>query len=234
MKWRVKRALMVALMGQSGLSAWGQFCTWLASFLRGPYKDKKLLAHLTHRPYISPHAQVWVKDLEIGAQAFVDDNVTLFAHQDGGRIAIGSGSSLYRGTIVEVGQQGSVIIGSNTHIQGGCHLKGFLEDTRIGANVQIAPHCAFSPYQHNMTDLSRPIQDQGISSKGPIVVEDDAWLGLGVKVMDGVTIGRGAVVGAGAVVTKDIPPYAIAVGIPARVIRYRGRSPAAGGDQPDA
>ena len=53
------------------------------------------------------------------------------------------------------------------------------------------------------------------------MIEDDVWLGMGVKVMDGVRIGRGAVVGANAVVTKDIPPYSVAVGVPARVIRKR-------------
>jgi acetyltransferase-like isoleucine patch superfamily enzyme len=53
------------------------------------------------------------------------------------------------------------------------------------------------------------------------VLEDDVWLGVNVAVMDGVTIGQGAIVGAGAVVTKDIPPYAIAGGVPARLIGVR-------------
>jgi acetyltransferase-like isoleucine patch superfamily enzyme len=53
------------------------------------------------------------------------------------------------------------------------------------------------------------------------VIEDDCWLGDGVKVLDGVTIGRGSVIGAGAVVTKDIPPFSVAVGVPARVIKSR-------------
>ncbi len=73
-----------------------------------------------------------------------------------------------------------------------------------------------------MDDLTQPIRLQPIQSRGDIVVEDDVWLGVGVKVLDGVTIGRGAVIGAGAVVTKDIPPLAIAAGVPARVLRRRG------------
>ena len=52
-------------------------------------------------------------------------------------------------------------------------------------------------------------------------IENDVWIGLNVVIMDGITIGDGAVIGSGAVVTRDIPPYAVAVGIPARVIRYR-------------
>jgi galactoside O-acetyltransferase len=62
--------------------------------------------------------------------------------------------------------------------------------------------------------------EQGITAEG-IVVEDDVWLGSGAIVLDGVHIGRGSVIGAGAVVTEDLPPYSIAVGSPARVVRDR-------------
>lgn len=58
-------------------------------------------------------------------------------------------------------------------------------------------------------------------AKGNIVVEDDVWIGFGAVIMSGVIIGKGAIVGAGALVTKNVPPYAIVVGTPAKVIRYR-------------
>jgi acetyltransferase-like isoleucine patch superfamily enzyme len=67
-----------------------------------------------------------------------------------------------------------------------------------------------------------PIREQPLSSNGPIVIEEEAWLGTRVTVLSGVRIGKGAAVGAGALVTQDIPDYAIAVGNPARVVRYRG------------
>ena len=57
--------------------------------------------------------------------------------------------------------------------------------------------------------------------KGPIIIEDDVWIGESAIIMSGVHIGRGAIIGAGAVVTKNIPPYAVAVGVPATVIKYR-------------
>ncbi|MEB3336520.1 MAG: DapH/DapD/GlmU-related protein [Leptolyngbyaceae bacterium] len=68
--------------------------------------------------------------------------------------------------------------------------------------------------------IDTPINEQGLIGLG-VVIEDDCWLGCGAKVMDGITIGKGSVIGAGAVVTKSLPPYSIAVGVPARIIGKR-------------
>lgn len=230
----IKRTLQVVLLRRSGPSGLGRWASWVAASLQGPYKTRKPLAFLTDRPFISPRATVYGApgQIEIGANCFIDDDVTIFAHPHGGRIVLGAGSSLMRGCHIEVGDGGSVIVGGDTHIQAGCHLKGFLKSTIIGNRVQLAPHCAFSPYQHGFDDLQTAIKDQPITSKGDIVVEDDAWLGLNVVVMDGVRIGRGAVIGAGAVVTRDVPPLAIVAGVPAAVIRYRGQARAGAAEAP--
>ena len=58
-------------------------------------------------------------------------------------------------------------------------------------------------------------------SKGKIIVEDDVWIGMNALILSGVKIGKGAIIGAGSVISKDIPPYAIAVGNPCKVIKYR-------------
>jgi acetyltransferase-like isoleucine patch superfamily enzyme len=225
---KLRYRLLTALMHLSDWPLVGRGCVRLAGVLVGPYKDRKLLAKLTAKPYISPWAQIKWAHVEIGPQAFLDDGVVVYAHPDAGRVALGPRVHVYRGTIIEAGKGGSVIIGEGCHIQGNCNLKGFVSDLRIGSQVQIAPQCTFSPYEHNFDDLSKPIWAQGLRSKGPIIVEDDAWLGVGVRVLEGVTIGRGSIIGAGAVVTQDIPPYAIAVGAPARVIDIRGgKEPAA-------
>lgn len=97
----------------------------------------------------------------------------------------------------------------------------------IGDRVMIGPNCTIASGDHDYDQTEQPMRFAGALTDGPIVIEDDAWLGASVVVTDGVTIGRGAVVGAGAVVTKDIPAMAIAAGVPARVIRFRGQE-----DQP--
>jgi acetyltransferase-like isoleucine patch superfamily enzyme len=71
-----------------------------------------------------------------------------------------------------------------------------------------------------MNDITRPIRLQE-SIPGKIVIEDDCWIGANVTITRDVTIGRGSVIGANSVVTRDIPEYSVAVGVPARVIRNR-------------
>jgi acetyltransferase-like isoleucine patch superfamily enzyme len=67
-----------------------------------------------------------------------------------------------------------------------------------------------------------PIVEQPLTSRGDIIIEDEAWISTGVIILDGVRVGKGAVVGAGSVVTRDIPDNAIAYGVPAKVIKMRG------------
>lgn len=91
----------------------------------------------------------------------------------------------------------------------------------IGDYVRIGPHVSVISFEHVFSDPEIPIKLQGKSLK-KIVIEDDVWIGAGSKILGGVTIGKGSVIGAGSVVTKNIPPYSIAVGNPARIIRKRG------------
>lgn len=91
---------------------------------------------------------------------------------------------------------------------------------KIGKNCLIASNCAIYASNHNYDDPTQLIKNQGGTRRG-VVIEDDCWLGNRVTVLDGVTIGEGSVIGAGAVVTKDIPPYSVAVGVPAKVIKSR-------------
>ncbi len=74
---------------------------------------------------------------------------------------------------------------------------------------------------HRFSDISKPIREQGGEGK-PVRIGRDVWIGSDAKILPGVTIGDGAVVGANAVVTRDIPPYSVAVGVPARLVKSRG------------
>jgi acetyltransferase-like isoleucine patch superfamily enzyme len=99
-------------------------------------------------------------------------------------------------------------------------LNAYVADIHVGKGVMLAPNCALYPYDHGIAP-DQPICDQPLTSRGPIYIGDHAWLGVGVVVLGGVTIGEGAVIGAGALVSVDIPDGGVAVGNPARTIRHR-------------
>lgn len=95
------------------------------------------------------------------------------------------------------------------------------EQTHIGNDVLMGPDCVVYTRMHRFDRTDIPIREQGYEPLSPVVIEDDCWLGSRCIIMPGVTLGRGCVIGAGAVVTRDVPPYAVAVGVPAKVIQYR-------------
>ncbi len=90
----------------------------------------------------------------------------------------------------------------------------------IGNKVRIGPRVMITTSNHVFSDRERPIMEQGVDC-GEIVIADDVWIGTNVTILSGVTIGKGAVVGAGAVVTKDVIPYTVVAGVPAKVIGTR-------------
>ena len=91
----------------------------------------------------------------------------------------------------------------------------------IGDRVYTSPMTQLIAVNHVFDDINRPFIEQGITAQG-IVVEDDVWLGSSAVITDGVRIGRGAVIAAGAVVTRDVAPYTVVGGVPARIIRKVG------------
>ena len=98
---------------------------------------------------------------------------------------------------------------------------GCIDEVRIGNNVLMASRIYISDHFHGNTSIETlklaPLE-RPLISKGPVIIEDNVWIGEGVCIMPGVKVGRNAVIGANAVVTKDVPPYSIAVGIPAVVV----------------
>lgn len=118
---------------------------------------------------------------------------------------------------IDVGFRPDLTIGERCQINHNTSIKS----ARIGNDVMIAPGVVLLDRQHNFSRTDIPMTQQGSSPRQLTIIGDDVWLGQNVIVMPGVTIGCGVIVGAGSVVTKDLPDWSIAVGAPARVIRFR-------------
>ena len=221
---RLKREWARLWLKFAGLGVFGRFSMWVAGWFERPYKCRLNLSRLGEFGYVSAKAQIAHRHLTLGRQIFLGDGVVIceakYGSDNAGRVHLGDRVQLYKDVIIETGANGAVIIGNETHIQPRCQFAGYYSEIRIGRRVDIAPGCVFYPYDHQVQP-ERRIRQQPLTSKGPIIVGDDVWLGTGVIVLAGVTIGDGAVVGAGSVVTKSIPAGAIAVGSPAKVIRMR-------------
>ena len=91
----------------------------------------------------------------------------------------------------------------------------------IGDHVMMGPDCTIYTRNHAFDRTDIPMDQQGFYPHKPVFIGDDVWIGGQVIILPGVHVGTGAIIGAGAVVTKDVPPYAIVGGNPAKIIRYR-------------
>src|SRR5688572_7240516 len=140
-------------------------------------------------------------------------------------VRFGRGLHLGLGTIVDASR--SLQIGDDVYIGKGCTIE---VDGRIGSGVLIANRVGLvGRHDHDFRVpgvIMRRAPWIGDSEfdealRSDLVVEDDVWIGYGAIVLSGVTVGRGAVVAAGALVTRDVPPYAIAAGVPARIVGRR-------------
>ena len=204
----------------AGLDPLGRIATRLATWCAPPHKAGYILAGMNPLGFVAPSAIIYHSDLRLGKNVFVGDRVIIYQAKDGGPVELGDRVYIYRDTIIETGYGGSLNIGSHSGIHPRCQLNAYLGSIHIGQDVDIAPNCAFYSYDHGYAP-NRPIREQPLETKGDIIVEDQAWLGVGVIVLSGIRIGKGAVIGAGSVVTRDVPDGAIAVGCPARVVKFR-------------
>lgn len=160
----------------------------------------------------------------------------VYGLKKGDAITVGEGSSIAR----DAQLKGKVRVGNNCHIFSGAMLLAYGGEItmgdfcsvnpytvlyghgglQIGEGVRIAAHCVIIPANHNIDDPDIPVRKSGLTKKG-IRIGNDVWIGARCVILDGVTIGEGAVIAAGAVVNRDVEPFMIVGGVPAKPIRSR-------------
>lgn len=116
--------------------------------------------------------------------------------------------------------RGNVKIGSGSSVAQNTSINGVNVGIVVGKNVMIAPNVVVVAFNHVHDRVDVPMSNQGVC-EGRVIIDDDVWIGANVTVGKGVIIGRGAIVGANSFVNRDVPPYSIAAGVPAKVVANR-------------
>ncbi|HSM80786.1 MAG TPA: acyltransferase [Nodosilinea sp.] len=165
------------------------------------------------------YIQAWVEvvglhRIIVGENASILRYTLLNCDFENSLLRLGKNVSLDRSVNIRLGDNCTIDIGEGTYIGPFSCVYG-PGNVTIGRTCLIASMVGIYASQHHHV---------GVSEKG-ITIEDRCWIGSGAKILDGVTIGYGSAIGAGAVVTKDIPPYSVAVGVPARVLENRRTRP---------
>jgi len=135
-----------------------------------------------------------------------------------GRLEIGPNALLEPGVWLTAPAPARIRIGAGTFLNLGVMVAA-VELVEIGDHCMFANGCFVTDGAHRFDDPGLPVPWQGFTSKGPTRIGDNVWCGANVVVTSGVTIGERSVIGANSVVTADIPPFSIAAGAPARVLR---------------
>lgn len=121
--------------------------------------------------------------------------------------------------IIRILDDCKLYIGKNTYIGSFSHIAGTKNNIIIGKDVLIADRVFISTVDYKYEDIHKPIKCQGYISKGDVIIHDECWIGIGSTILSGVKIGKHSVIGANSIVINDIPPYSVAVGNPAHVIK---------------
>jgi acetyltransferase-like isoleucine patch superfamily enzyme len=135
-----------------------------------------------------------------------------------GRLELGPHVLLEPHVWITIADEGHVSIGEGTFLNIGTML-ACQESVVIGAHCMFANGCFVSDASHRFDDRNRPVPWQGFTTKGPTRIGDNVWCGTNVVVTSGVSVGERCVIGANSVVTRDLPPFSIAAGAPAKVLR---------------
>lgn len=170
-------------------------------------------ARITHRAHLRLGRNVKIEE-HAEVHALSTDGVHL-----GDGVTIGRGASIrpssYYGGELGVG----LTVGAGSAI-GPSSWIGASGRVTIGNDVLLGPGVIVIPENHVFQDTERTIKEQGVV-RDEVIIEDDCWLGARATILSGVRIGRGSIVAAGAVVHRDVPPFSIVGGVPARILKSR-------------
>jgi acetyltransferase-like isoleucine patch superfamily enzyme len=190
----------------------------VAGLLALPYRLR--LARLGRAPRIRPPLRLaGARRIRIGDEAWIDSHATLAAGARGG-IEIGRRVEIRSHSCLEA-DDGRISLGDRCSVNSFCLLNGF-GGLEIGDDVRIASHVVILSSRQRDEDSAMTIHSQGVEGLKTII-GSDVWIGAHAVIRGGVTVGAHSIVGAGAVVTRDVPPFAVVAGVPARVIRMRDR-----------
>ncbi|WP_199856406.1 CatB-related O-acetyltransferase [Lunatibacter salilacus] len=167
--------------------------------------------------------------MEISEASSIHHSVILKGTKIRGEVLIGEGAKLING--INISAKSQVKIGRYSSLNGpSFDIRSMIHSVEIGSFCSLARGSIIQEFNHNTKRISTYFvlqnllggnEKSDISSKGPIKIGNDVWIGAQCIVLSGARIGDGAIIGANSVVSGEIPPYAIAVGTPAKVIKYR-------------
>ncbi|MFT4684417.1 MAG: acetyltransferase-like isoleucine patch superfamily enzyme [Flavobacteriales bacterium] len=158
--------------------------------------------------------------ISTGSNCIIEKNfkIRIFSFSNSGlKIVLKNNNSLHTNVIIQ--GSGKLLIGLNSYV-GSFSVIGVNDSITIGDDVMISDKVSIRDTDHNFEEINKPMNKQGITT-APIVISNNVWIGYGAVITKGITIGEGAIIGANAVVTKNVEPYAIVGGVPAKLIRFR-------------
>ena len=168
---------------------------------------------------IHPSAVIdFAGELTLPETTIIEPLVTIYGSA-AARLVLGERNIIYPGSVIRI-DQGYLCTGEEVSFGPGCMIYEPREGLTIGNHCMIGGGTLISGVNHGYAELGVPMRNQPAVAK-PVVLEDDVWIGMGVKLLPGIRIGAGAIIGAGSVVTTDIPAYSIAMGTPCRVTDRR-------------
>ncbi len=176
-------------------------------------KYARLVLGLLRRRFLSPTG----RRLDLDGLCFIGPRVTLQIGRQG-RVRLGRWSWIGHGTKIRC-HEGLVSIGAKTVLGQECTISAY-QHVSIGRECVIADRVMLIDFDHGVVEVDRPIRLQGIY-KRDVNVGNNVWIGYGVCILRGATVGDNSVIGTNSVVTKDVPANAVVGGVPARLIRMR-------------